>query len=322
VNIFIDYEVESKREDLRTVRNEIEKELDELSQKLRAADENISRFMQDNKIVSLENEISLSLQRIADLETKLSSQESKKADIQTRIREIETQLTEFGKSHLALPGIDVDKNFMKLQDELSALEEEKLKLISSPFRPGDEEKLLEIGRKIEGAKALISNYIIKTLGLSFAEEMPIFSNLLQTLTQYTTDSAAITAESDAIKRIISELSAGIKKLPVLDLELVRLTQDRDRIKSLYDERLKSALDLKITESFKLSEVRVVEPAKVPQYPDFPMMLVNGIIAVAVGVFISFFVVLFLEFVKNPVRSAEHAEEILGIKYLGSVSKKI
>lgn len=101
------------------------------------------------------------------------------------------------------------------------------------------------------------------------------------------------------------------------LEIKYISKDRELSKAVLDsitgEFIKTS-----TELIPNGNVKVIEPAKLPESPASPNNKMNIAIAFVVGLMISVGLSFLLEFIDNTFKNKEQVEQILGIPVIGAI----
>lgn len=101
------------------------------------------------------------------------------------------------------------------------------------------------------------------------------------------------------------------------LEIKYISKDRELSKGVLDaitgEFIKTS-----TELIPNGNVKVIEPAKLPENPASPNNMMNIAIAFLVGLMISVGLSFLLEFIDNTFKNKEQVEQILGIPVIGAI----
>lgn len=117
-----------------------------------------------------------------------------------------------------------------------------------------------------------------------------------------------------------DLKNKIQVSSVSDTEIIRIAvQDKD---PNFATELANSIAVvfmgEIGSIMKMDNVQFIDPAKVPIDPVKPRPLLNIAIAAVLGVMISVFIVFFVEYFDNTVKTVDDVENKLGLPVLGSI----
>ena len=129
---------------------------------------------------------------------------------------------------------------------------------------------------------------------------------------------AIDAEIADIHKQLSELEGKAKTFPAVEQDLLRLTREVKVNKELYTNLVNSLQQLRLVKEGKVGNVRIVDPAAVPERPVKPrralMLALAGVLGLLGG--------LGLAFLRNSMRSgirhAEALEQELGLNVFATI----
>ncbi|MEK6646631.1 MAG: hypothetical protein AABY84_08155, partial [Candidatus Firestonebacteria bacterium] len=72
------------------------------------------------------------------------------------------------------------------------------------------------------------------------------------------------------------------------------------------------------EAKKLNEIRVIDKAKPPLYPKWPMKILCPLLGCVIGLTVSISLAFFIDYMDNTIKSIESAEKILGYSVLATI----
>lgn len=141
------------------------------------------------------------------------------------------------------------------------------------------------------------------------------------LIRFTTDHPAVVGIDSQMKEIngeMQEITARIKKLPLLEQDVLRLTRDVKLNTDLYTALLNSAQQLRLVKAGKVGNVRLVDAAMVPEKPIKP----NRPIVIAIALLIGLFLGVISAFIKKSlfggISDAHEIEQMLGLTVYANI----
>ncbi|MDP3842910.1 MAG: polysaccharide biosynthesis tyrosine autokinase [Oxalobacteraceae bacterium] len=141
------------------------------------------------------------------------------------------------------------------------------------------------------------------------------------LIRFTTGNRAVVGLDSQMKEINGEMqaiAAQIKKLPLLEQDVLRLTRDVKVNTDLYTALLNSAQQLRLVKAGKVGNVRLVDAAVLPKNPIKPKRL----IVIAIALFMGLFLGVICAFVKKSlfggVDDAHEIEQMLGLTVYANI----
>ena len=114
-----------------------------------------------------------------------------------------------------------------------------------------------------------------------------------------------------------------KKKEALDLNQKQIKYDAlkrevDITRSLFESLLKRAKEATVTEGLNVTNIVVVDPARVPETPVKPKKAQNILLALITGLTLGIGLAFFLEYLDNTIKTPDEVERYLKIPLLGVV----
>ncbi|MFQ5791429.1 MAG: GumC family protein, partial [Acidobacteriota bacterium] len=213
-------------------------------------------------------------------------------------------------------------------------------------------RLKELSKKpgmIEAVPAVIENRLIQNLKIDYARAQAEHSELSKRYGQKHPKIIRVRSKLKAIEdkiafeveKIIKSIETEYKVARAKEQSLVRaldaqktealdlnkkaikfraLEREVETNKQIYDALLKRAEETGLTSQLENVNIRIVDPAEVPQVPAKPRILLNVVLAMIAGLTMGTGLVLFLEYLDVTVRNPENIEELLSIPCLGALGK--
>lgn len=129
-------------------------------------------------------------------------------------------------------------------------------------------------------------------------------------------------------KVLSELESVKSKLALetenmIDLnrksaKYTILKREVDSNREIYDTLVKRAKETGVSEQLEASNIRVVDPAEVPESPIRPNKRNNIILAAMVGLILGISIAFFMEYIDNTIKEPEDVNAYVGLPFLGYV----
>ena len=130
------------------------------------------------------------------------------------------------------------------------------------------------------------------------------------------------AQTKALYKVIDDYNRNLKSVPEKELELGRLMRDKAVADNIYTMLLQQREEAKITEAEKIGNIRIIDPARIPNTPIKPRKMLNIIIGLILGCSIGIGLALFIESIDTSIKSIEEVEEYLNLPVLSTIPKII
>lgn len=187
---------------------------------------------------------------------------------------------------------------------------------------------------------LVSNYVIpekyesstKIYVLSRENNGSLTYTDMETGRQLTKDYVELITATPVLRTVIDELNLKmdteeLKKMvsvevPV-DTRILKITvtsEDREDAKNIADE-IRKASSRHISKVMDIETVNVVEYAALPKNPVSPNVGLNTILAAAIGIFLSIFIIILLYTLDDTIKNSDDVEKYLGVSVLGMIPEK-
>ncbi len=290
-------DLKARRRLVANARKFIGEQLKITRQKLRASEDMVTEFKNQNRDVSLSEQTLLNLRKLADLEARL-------ADVRLQEQEARTGSVPAATSTVSVPVATADGEprglvlqggpdplVAGLQSQLSSLEVELsgLRKQFTPMHP----QVVSIQAKIDETR--------RRLGAAVARNW-----------------ATLATREQGLSADINEAQQTLMKIPTREAALASLTRnakEAERTYLLLSEQFQGA---RIFEGSIGSSVRIVDVARPPGKPARPNRGLNTILGAVVGLMLGVTAAYAVEQLDTTVRSGEEASRFLDAPVLGVI----
>jgi tyrosine-protein kinase Etk/Wzc len=129
--------------------------------------------------------------------------------------------------------------------------------------------------------------------------------------------ASLTAQADALGRVVDDYTVKLESLPDKNVQLARLERNRKVDENLYMMMREKYEESRITQAGQIGKVRIIDTALPPGLPISPKTRMNLILGVMVGLGLGIGVTFLSEYLDTSVRRIEDIEA-LGLPVLGAI----
>jgi tyrosine-protein kinase Etk/Wzc len=310
----IELNLTGRRQRATKMREFIGRELQEASQRLRDAEDTLLSFRNSNGDVSLTQETSLTLQKLADLRAQLVDVRLQRDTAESRIVAVRERLANQAKltptqwTPSPLVG-SLEEQLTKLEIELSGL-----RRVFTQKHPA----VISTTAKIEETKQRLSAELATSLRPGVYAVDPAYQQLHNAQVQDEVTLAALRSRERAMQDAIAAYEVRMRGVPLREVGLARLTRDTKESEEIYLLLSEKYEQARIAESSIGSVIRVVDPAKVPNAPVRPRRQRNTLFGGLLGVMFGVAGALLAEQLDDTVKSAEEIEGVLGAPVLGAI----
>jgi polysaccharide chain length determinant protein (PEP-CTERM system associated) len=158
---------------------------------------------------------------------------------------------------------------------------------------------------------------------AIAATSPVYQKIRVALAETEAQVASLRSQLGLKEARLEQIRATAGKVPQVEAELAQLNRDYDTINKKYQtlvsRRESASLGVKLDESSRLAEFRVVEPPRVSPTPVFPARLHLAALAALVAIALGIAAPLLLDQIFPTFRDVDALQKATGRKVLGSIS---
>jgi tyrosine-protein kinase Etk/Wzc len=312
-----------RRQQYSNVTSFIEERFDIVSARLNQSEEALKDYKENQNITSLEAESQEILVRITNAEVVYNDVQTTKKELQERLNAIETKLAAEQK--------DLTQNVLKTNSPLAIQLKERLVTLEVTFSnfqvqgyPEDNPKMVDLKNEIAQVK---QNLIDETVKINTDENIGSLIDPFSQIAKFLEDKINLEVELQALEakernlnKLLSRYDAKLSNLPDKEMKLVRLLRDKEVNNKLYMTLLEERERSKIKEASEITNIRVLEPARVPAGAIRPRKTLNLIAAVFAGLSLGIFVAFVLEYFNDTIKNQEDLEKQLQIPVTAVIPK--
>jgi len=308
------------RAEITSVREFLEKQLDVTSKKLAISEEDLRAYKIANEVFALSEETKEMITNMVEFEAQLSS-------AQTELQIVDKKLT-YLKGEL----IKIDE---ALGEEMTAIsspvsEQLRQKLIESESQLAifltkkgytkNHPQLVSLRNEIDNIKRQMKTEIDKILEVDKYSFNPLdrrqelFTEIIATEVEFQTANAKVSA----LETVVEEYSVRMSGLPDAELELARLERSKAINEQIYSMLVTRYEEAKISEEGKLSNIRIINRATLPEFPVSPKVKMNILIGLLLGLGLGIGAAFLLESLDTKINNLSDVERYVKLPILGTI----
>jgi len=304
----------------RQVRVFLESQLDQISEELQTAEDELLMFKENNQVVDLTTETRNLITAVSTFESQAAAAATEASAAAVRRDYLRGQLEErrvFLSSDLETVSSTL---ISTLQDNISRLETSRAALLAQGADP-ESPAVLEIQRSIAGYSESLAEAIASASGVSHpANPAGAVDNMMTGLVEAEAGYRAAMARRNALEARISSLESGLTGLPVLEYELARLERNRTVSENIFILLRTKFEEIRIAEVGQIGNVTIVDTA-LPGGMIIPTTRRNLMMGLIVGLAVGVGIVFLLHQLDVSIRTPDQLEK-LGIPVIGVIPKNI
>lgn len=318
--VYIQENLRLNRERASQARRALERQLPELQEDLRKAQDALEAFQQENRFLGGGNETADVARTLNDMRQRVQAAQVELSSTVQRMESLQSQLPEDPDAALRIVGLSRDPNFQALRADLVKAETELAQLQS---RYTDQNpQVLSALEKRERLANLLRDYSIRVLGEQAGSDLaipdPVQQGLVEKWFELGVERAAQNARLGQLNSQFAEIQSRYDALPQLVKEHTQLQLALDRARQTYlifSENLASSRSL---EQQSLGNVRVIEPPSQRSVPIGPNRKPLYAVALVLGTLTGLGAVWAKVATNNKLRTLPELRDILPLPILSAV----
>ena len=270
----------------------IDEQIGILEKSLRSSEGRLMSFKEKEKLVSLSDDASATLQQLMNFDTELKQAEGLRKQAEFIAENIMKSDGMPDKSIVALGASTKSERLNALAQKLSELQSRMitLKINYKEKHPLVVEAVEQIKETKKGIMAELSSII-----------------------------ASLKVNERSIKGNISSYEKRINALPAAEKRLAELTREAEVQQSAYSSLLRNKQEFEIMKAGEIGNVWVVDSAASAKIIK-PKVMRSLMLAVVVGLFVGVGIAFFLEYLDNTIKNPDDVKRITDLPLLGSIAK--
>jgi len=286
----------------------IESQLAQAKEQLLVAEDRVRRFREEHETVSLPEETSELVKRVAELRAQADSWNLALEETRTKIANTESRLKAEARMQLSREVVANNPVVEQLETRLASLEVE-LAGLRAKFTPAHPE-VLRLQRAIEESQRQLKDEVKRIVANETTELNPVHEKLRESL-------VSLYIEERSLQRKIVEQASVIRKneqrmlrLPKLAAQLAELLRDARHLEETSNVLALKLEDARIQEKREIHSFVIVDRASVPQAPAYPNLLLNLVVATGLSLLVGTSYALLLDYLQRRTGGGPGAVEPL------------
>jgi capsular exopolysaccharide synthesis family protein len=273
--------IDQQKQTIRYSFDFVDRNLEEINQKLADAEKNLSDYKASRNIVNLDESSDDLVRFISNLEAEKLTTDLQLTEYKNKLDEMKNEMSSkqyFDQSYLGPQGADPGNSpFSALMKQLSDLELKRLDLLQK--RTENHPDVQKIDQQIAEAKKKLAKYNENTL------------------TSYQIMANTLAKKSNQINSLMGKYEGKMKTLPSQETQLAVLTRQKNVYTKMYTLLLDKREEMRIAELSKLQDIVIVDAANISLDPVSPNKMLNLAGGFIFGIVAGFVLIFFVE-IKN------------------------
>jgi succinoglycan biosynthesis transport protein ExoP len=313
---FIERDLQSRRSEANAVLSFVSEQVEQVSERLKVAEEELLRYKEDQRIGVIDEETKLKVGLLAQLESSFQQVRVERAVLGARITALLGQLGPGAWNQGSLAAAASNPAVARLQDRLTEARLELARLESGSSSAA--QRAEELKGRIDILERQIQEEI--TLNARSTRSAAVDSTMQMQLAEYKSRDVILEAQEKALRSLMAIHEADINKLPAKEINLIRLERARSINDELYAALMKAKNEAQIESASQIGNIDIVDPAFTPLDPVRPNKLQNLIIGLVVSLILGVTLAFLLDHFDHTVKSEEEVKKLLGVPTLGLIPR--
>ena len=279
-----------------------DKQLHEMSDKLKKAEDELSKFKSEKQIVAIDEKSKDLVLFLSNLESEEIKADLELRDYRAKFEGLKDELakTEYFDQTFLTPQRTEEGNspFSTLLSQLSDIELKRLDLLKKRTENHPEVSILN--EQIKQIKARLSNFNQNTL------------------TSYSILINAIEDKKAKLNSLINQYEKKIELLPAKETRLAELLRQKNVYEKIFNLLLDEREAMRMAELSKLQDIVVVDQAREPLKPVLPRKLVNMVAGMLFGIVLGLVAVFVTEIRNKKILNLDEVERDFHFPILGII----
>jgi len=314
--VFIERDLQSKRSEANAVLSFVSEQVEQVSERLKDAEEELLRYKEGQRIGVIDEETKLKVGLMAQLESSFQQAKVERAVLGARIAALYGQLGPAARQGGTLSTASSNPAVTHLQDRLTEAQVELKRLEGASSPPA--QRVSELKARIDSLEGQILEEI--TALSARAGRSAVDSTMQMQLAEYRSKDVILEAQEKALRSLMAVHEAEINKLPAREINLIRLERGRNINDELYAALMKAKNEAHIEAASQLGNIDVVDAAFTPLDPVRPNKLQNLLIGLVVSLILGVALSFLLDHLDHTVKSEEEVKKLLAVPILGLIPR--
>lgn len=304
VEKFRESRMAQKKETIRYSYAFVDKQLNEVQEKLKQSEAELANFKSSGQIMSVDASSQELTGFLSNLEAEKYNTDLQLSDLKNREADLEKELKKsgyFDQSYLNPQGnMDGNSPFSQLMRQLADLELQRLELLQK--RTENHPDVIAIDEQIK---------LVKSKLAGFNEN---------TITAYKIMISTLEKKLLKINDLMSKYEVKMRSLPSQENKLAQLMRQKGTYERIFQILLDQREAMRVAELSKMQDITVVDAAKIPENPAWPKKTLIVLVSLILGSFIGILAIFSVELYRTRFVNLDELETEFKVPILSIIPK--
>lgn len=304
--IMIEQSREQVRAEYRSARVFLNDEIQKVKQHYTLALSNYANFKKSEKTVDLGEESKLAIAKMSELLKQKEDIITRLGEAQAKLRQLKQELARQNINYIAPTTLVTNPQIEAIKRRLAELQ---LQLSDATSRLTEKHPVVRSLRdQIQSANSELK------------KELDAHRISAPELASIELETASLEAQLKGVNADIANNTAILETFPDKASGQADVDMELNVSQRVYGSLLDYLYQIGVTEAITLSEIRIVDPAMRPLYPNSPSKLLNMLVGMFLGTFFGFGLVFLIEYLDDVVRSTDDMKVYKPMVLIGAIPK--
>lgn len=322
MDVYLESDLKTTRSTSVSVRQFILTQLPEVRRTVFRADVALRQFKERYKLTDLEVATKSNAENLSRLDAQIGQAQAQLTSLNSDFQNLQRKLNLSAQEALALSSVSQSSAVQASLAEVEGLERQ---LAAARAQVQEDHPLvINLRAKVNEARGLLQVKTQEALPGQVATTVnrlqvgPTQQELLNTLIKTEISRTSLGNQLSTLNRQRSDYLQQATFLPGLVQRERELNRELLAAESTYQSLLKSLQDASVSENQTIGNVRVIEPAQIPEVPIAPNKRAAIAAGTLAGLLLAIALLYLLETMDKRIRQVEEAREIFGFPLLGTI----
>jgi capsular exopolysaccharide synthesis family protein len=280
------------------------------------AEEALQVFQEKEQIYGLDQNAKLILNELTSVETEYFKLIASENIAKERKKYFQEQLTREEKTLAANLLNSINTRVFALRANIA---ETEAKVVRNASLNGEDHELVRSDRaKIAKLKEQLASQTrdLISRGMAVSDPLKFRQSMVDTVLAFEGTIASLKFRASEYKKLVAQYSNQLNRLPSKSLQYARLERDRTVSTETYLLMRQKLEEAKITQASQMGQVRIIDPAIIPEGRSKPNSKMNVLMGLVLGAGLGISFASLREYLDNTVKTVEDVERqnqnVLGI----------
>lgn len=322
VDLYLETNQRVNHSEATSAREFLEQQLPQATESARQAETALRQFKEKNKVVDLQEEARSAVATIASLQNQIGQVQSELADANAQSQAFQNQLQMNPQQGLVATSLSESPAVQEAIAEYQKIERQ-LAIERSRFQD-THPAIADLKTKQATLKALLQNQVQQAAGnrpqlangsLQIGEVKP---RLIEEFVKIEAKRQGLARQVTTLSNLKIAYQQRVNVLPRLEQEQRELENKLKIAQNTYSLMLQKFQEIRVAENQNAGNVRIIQPALVPDEPLSARKALSAISGLLIGSLLSLATALILESQDKSIRTIEELKELFGLTLLGVI----